>query len=248
MSGENDTDESSDGISLDELPTEDPLKAEEEAGLRRINAFKDKKKFEQLQAQDVRALQLAGLPPELKLRQMSKVFEFDKREPRYELLALYLLPLIIKYASLYDELMKYMLRQRSEVNFLLDMLVSVLGHAAPILHYAELLVVFLFFVKPPLRSTPLRFIINFEGIDLPQRLRIKSTDLHQRRRIKWSQIHSVQLNTDYLDALELFDLKGDSLGMLRWDLWKKDKVAFEKITSQYIGEKHPLRKFLLENG
>ncbi len=236
------------GISLDDLPTEDPLKAEEEAARRRINAFKDKKKFEQLQAQDVRVRHLAGLPPEVQLEKMSKIYEFDKKEPRFELILLYLLPLLIKYTGLYEELMKYLLKQSSEINFLLDMLIGFLGNLHLLINYAELFVVFLFFIKMPLRSTPMRFTITFEGIDLPHKLRIKSTDLNQRRRIKWSQIQSVRLNRDYIEALELFDQKSESLGMLRWDLWKKDKKSFEKIVSKYIGEKHPLRLYLHQNG
>lgn len=247
MSADNDKDSSDDGISLHELPTEDPSKAEEEAARRRINAFKDKKKFELLEAQDVRARHLAKLPQEAKLEQMSKVYEFDKKEPRFELMFLYSLPVVIKHAGLYDQMVKYLLQQRSDVNFLLDVFISIFANLSGVIGYAELVSLALLILLPPLRSTPMRFIINFEGIDLPQRLRIKSTDLHQRRRIKWSQIHSVRMNNDYIVALELFDNKGEPLGMLRWDLWKRDKKSFEKIISKYIGEKHPLRKFINED-
>ncbi len=236
------------GISLDELPTEDPLKADEEAARRRINAFKDKKKFEQAQALDVRARTLAGLPPETQLEQMNKVYEFDKKEPRFELLFLYLSPLLIKHLGLYQQFMTFMLKQTNENNFILDVLISFLGNLGFLVNFSEVLFVVLFLFKAPFRSTHMRFIINFEGIDLPHKLRIKSTDPHQRRRIKWSQISSVKLNTDFIHAIELFNDKSESLGMLRWDLWKRDKKSFEKIVSKYIGDKHPLRLFVSANG
>lgn len=232
------------GISLEDLPSEDLLKESEEAAKRRIEAFKAKKTFEHDQKKDARIESLSHLDNEEKLSLMSKVYEFDKKEPRFELLFLYSLPVVIKHLGLFDQLLKYMASQRSDLNILLDIFLNSFQHLHFLFRLSEILFVAFIFIKPPLRSTPLRFLLSFEGIELPKKLRIRSTDSEQRRKIKWNQIHSARLNDEYILALEVFDEKNESLGMLRWDLWKKDKKIFSKILAKYVSEKHPLRIFV----
>ena len=113
-----------------------------------------------------------------------------------------------------------------------------------IFRFAEVISAGLMFLFPPLRSTRQRFVVSFEGLDLPLKLRLRPKDGESRVKLRWEQIGEVVAVDSIVRGLEIRNHSHQSLGEMRWDLSKKDKKTVLKLLRRYVAEKHPLRRYV----
>lgn len=223
------------GISLEELP-DTPLPHPSQA----VTALKHKKK----QAEDPRVAGLAKLSNEEKVLAMTRLYEFDRKEPRFDKLVLCLIPVAIKYGQLFPYLEKTFIGNPDDFNVLGGIMASSLATAGTIFRFAELISAGLIFLFPPLQTTRHHFVMGFEGIDVPMRLRVKNIQENNRVKIRWEQIGRVVYTEGAVAGLDLENHSRQSLGQMRWDLRRSDKKTLLKLLRRYVGEKHPLRVYV----
>lgn len=232
------------GISLEELPDEAPPNPKEEAAAAKLNAHKAAVKFKKTQADDPRIAGLAKLSNEDKVLAMTRLYEFDRKEPRFDKLVLCLIPIAIKYANVIPTLEKMFLGNPDDFNILGGMMASSIAMATQVFRYAELISAGLIFLFPPLQTTRHHFVVGFEGIDVPLRLWAKNLAENHREKIRWEQIGRVVFVDGPVPGLSLENFSRQSLGQMRWDLRRSDKETLLKLLRRYLGEKHPLRAYV----
>ncbi|MBY0517916.1 MAG: hypothetical protein K2P81_13485 [Bacteriovoracaceae bacterium] len=237
-------DSPSSGISLEELPDDTPLKEGELEVKQKIEAFKAKKRWEKTQQEDPRAARLEKLSVEEKVLAMSRQYEFDRKEPRYEILILCLLPVAMKYGQVFPRIIELVETSGGDFNVAAALFLKVLETSAIIFKFAELISAGLIFMFPPLSTTRERFLLTYDGLDTPFSLRLKPGQEERRQKIRWDQIGGVKSFDGAVKGIQLTGHSKQVLGELRWDLWRKDKVAFLKLLRKHVGEKHPLRRFV----
>lgn len=223
------------GISLEELP-DAPLPHPSQA----VTAAKHKKK----QTEDPRIAGLAKLSNEEKVLAMTRLYEFDRKEPRFDKLVLCLIPVAIKYGQLFPYLEKTFVGNPDDFNVIGGIMASSLATAATIFRFSELISAGLIFFFPPLQTTRHHFVVGFEGIDVPMRLRVKNIQENNRVKIRWEQIGRVVYTEGAVVGLDLENHSRQSLGQMRWDLRRSDKKTLLKLLRRYVGEKHPLRVYV----
>jgi|GEM_PF-4958241 len=223
------------GISLEELP-DVPSPRPSQA----VAAIKHKKK----QAEDPRIAGLAKLSNEEKVLAMTKLYEFDRKEPRFDKLLICLVPVAIKYGQVFPFLEKTLIGNSDDFNIIGGIMASSLATAATIFRFAELISAGLIFLFPPLQTTRHHFVVGFEGIDVPMRLRVKNVEENNRVKIRWEQIGRVVYTEGAIEGLDLENHSRQSLGQMRWDLRRSDKKTLLKLLRRYVGEKHPLRVYV----
>lgn len=243
VSAESDKKNSS-GISLSDLPEEDLSLTAQDAITRKIESIRNKKKIEAVSKLDERSKTLSSLGDEEKLKVMTQVYEFDKKNPRFELLFIYFIPIILKYSGFFSFFNKVLRQPENDAVFVVGPALAMLDIFHSVAQYSELIAIFFIVIKPPIQSTRLRFLLNFEGLDVPTKLRFKVTDSNLRRKVKWAQISSVEFNEEFIPGIKLLDEENQILGVVRWDLWRKDKKTLLRLLKKYVGDKHPLRKFV----
>ena len=223
------------GISLEELPDVPSANPAQ-----KIPTTKYIKK----QTEDPRIAGLAKLSNDEKVLAMTRLYEFDRKEPRFDKLVLCLVPVMIKYGGLFPFLEKTLLGNPDDFNVVGAVLASALGTGAIIFRYAELISAGLVFLFPPLQTTRHHFVVGFEGVDVPLRLRVKNVEQNHRVKLKWEQIGRVVYVDGAVPGLDLENHSKQSLGQMRWDLRRSDKKTLLKLLRRYVGEKHPLRLYV----
>lgn len=218
------------GISLDELP--DATQGAQLAPRRVLRRAK---------GVDPRAQGLEGLSHEQKLLAMTRWYEFDRKEPLFGRLILALVPTALKYGGFFPFL-KQLLAQRGDLNIISAMSFTMVENLEFVFQYSELLSAGLIFLFPPLGSTRLRFLLGFEGLDMPRQLRVKGVPNVERVRIKWEQIAKVVPFQGPTEGLEIQGHSKNPLGQLRWDLRQRDKLVVLKLLRRFTAEDHPLRR------
>jgi hypothetical protein len=237
-------DSSASGISLEELPDETPLKEGELEARQKIEGFKAKKRWEKTQQEDPRASRLEKLSNEEKVLAMSRQYEFDRKEPRYEILFLCLIPVAIKYGEVIPQIIALVAKSGGDFNVTGAIFSKALEAFGLVFKFAELISAGLLFLFPPLRSTRESFLLTYDGLVAPFSLRLKPSEEDRRQKIRWEQIASVKLIEGVVRGIQVAGHSKQVLGELRWDLWRRDKIAFLKLLRKHVGEKHPLRRFV----
>lgn len=241
MTPSDDQKKATEGISLDEL-ADAGVESESKA---HIEAFKLKKKMEKKLAEDPRAQTLAKLSQEEKLMMMSRQYEFDRKEPRFELLLLCLLPVALKYLKVFPAIAEMLEKNSGVEQMMVILMLKIVLMAATIFKFAELISAGLIFLFPPLQATRQRFLVTFEGLDLPVKLRVKPGHPYDRVKVNWSQIGEVvPAKSGPYKGLEIRNFSHQCIGEMRWDLWDKDKRVLLKLLTRYVGDKHPLRVYI----
>jgi hypothetical protein len=234
----------SSGISLEELPDAPPSNPVQEASTTKLNARKAEAKFKKKQADDPRIAGLAKLSNEDKVLAMTRLYEFDRKEPRFDMLVFCLIPVALKYGKVFPFLEKTFLSNPDDFNILGGMMASSIATAGTVFRFAELISAALIFFFPPLQTTRHHFVVGFEGVDVPLRLRVKNVEENNRVKIRWEQIGRVVYVNGPVPGLELENYSRQSLGQMRWDLRRSDKKTLLKLLLRYVGEKHPLRVYV----
>ncbi len=232
------------GISLEELPDAPAVNPTQDASTAKLNAHKAEAKFKKKQADDPRIAGLAKLTNEEKVLAMTRLYEFDRKEPRFDKLVLCLIPVAIKYGQLFPYMQKTLLGNAGDFNIVGAILADSIGTAASIFRFAELISAGLIFFFPPLQTTRYHFVVGFEGVDVPLRLRVKNVEENNREKIRWEQIGRVVYVEGPVPGLDLENHSRQSLGQMRWDLRRSDKKTLLKLLRRYVGDKHPLRVYV----
>jgi hypothetical protein len=232
------------GITLAELPDAPPSNPLQEASAAKLNARKAEVKYRKKQEDDPRIAGLAKLSSEEKVLAMTRLYEFDRKEPRFDKLVLCLLPVAIKYGKLFPYLEKTFVGNPDDFNILGGVMASSIATAATLFRFAELISAGLLFLFPPLQTTRHHFVVGFEGIDVPLRLWVKNVAENHREKIRWEQIGRVVYVDGPVPGLDLENFSRKSLGQMRWDLRRSDKETLLKLLRRYVGEKHPLRAYV----
>ncbi len=221
------------GISLDELPDQHANDAAPAASAKR------KKK----PAVDPRLNILARLNDEEKVLAMTRWHEFDRKEPRFDKLLLTLIPVGMKYGGFFP-FVRTLLKGFGDANIMGAMMMSMVANVESVFQYAELISAALIFIFPPIQATRLRFLLGFEGVDIPRKLRTKGAEVADRVRVKWDQIGGVEPSEGPVAGLEILNHSRMSLGQLRWDLKLDDKYVVLKLLQRFTSEEHPLRRYV----
>jgi hypothetical protein len=232
------------GITLSELPDAPSANPVKESSTAKLNARKAEAKFQKKQADDPRIAGLAKLTNEEKVLAMTRLYEFDRKEPRFDKLVLCLIPVAIKYGQLFPFMQKTLLGNASDFNIVGTILADSISTFASIFRFAELISAGLIFFFPPLQTTRYHFVVGFEGVDVPLRLRVKNMEENNRTKIRWEQIGRVVYVEGPVPGLDLENYSRQSLGQMRWDLRRSDKETLLKLLRRYVGDKHPLRVYV----
>ena len=234
----------SSGITLAELPDAPAVNPIKDASTAKLNAQKAEAKFKKKQADDPRIAGLAKLTNEEKVLAMTRLYEFDRKEPRFDMLVLCLIPVAIKYGQLFTFMQTTLLGTAGDFNIMGAIMADSIGTFASIFRFAELISAGLIFLFPPLQTTRHHFVVGFEGIDVPRRLRVKNVEENNRTKIPWEQIGRVVYCEGPVPGLDLENHSRQSLGQMRWDLRRRDKETLLKLLRRYVGDKHPLRVYV----
>ncbi len=229
-------------LSLEEFPDAEEVPEGEEALRLRAQAHKARKTLERELGRDPRATLLKPLSDEAKLREMTKRYDFDRKRLDLVLLGLYFIPVLLKYTRALPFLQQQLIGQdREGFNVLGHLLASALGALAPHIWLAEIYTAGLLFLRMPLRVGAERFVVGFDGVEVPERLRPPPGVALARRFVRWSEIRraTVVRAPDLLIRIAGEDQR--VFGELRWNLWERDKKVFHKLLCQFTAADHPLR-------
>lgn len=242
---EPDDKKASSGISLADLPDEPPPAAETESQIQQtISALKARRALERELKRDPRGERLKSLSDEQKLLTMTKRYQFGKKQISWGLVVLYALPVLAKYLGLVPWLMKFFVGG-SEYNVLGAVGLQILSQVPELLGYAELMVAALLVIKFPLRWRRDFFVVMFDGIEVPLKVKLRPAEPEARGLVRWGAMERVRFVDAPLGSfLELRSGSDELLGQLLWNLSHNDKKLFYQLLRLLVGPQHPLRHWV----
>lgn len=229
-------------LSLGDLPDAEAVSEREQAQRARVAAHKARKTLARELAKDPRARLLEQLNAEEKLKKMTKRYDFDRKQLDLVLVAVYFIPVILKYTGALPFIQRQLIGTDEDgFNVLGHSLAAALGIIAPHIWLAEIYTAGLLFLRMPLKVGPEKFVVGFDGIEVPEKLRPAPGAPFVRRFVRWSDIRGALLVAGNPPAVRILGVGGKAFGELRWNLWAKDKKVFHKLLCQYTPADHPLR-------
>lgn len=235
----------SSGISLADLPDEPPPAAERESRIQQtLSTRKARRALEKELKSDPRGERLKSLSDEQKLLAMTKRYQFGKKQISWGLVALYSLPLFAKHLGVVPRVSKFFVGG-GEFNVLGAVGLRILSEVPAILAYAELFVALLLVVKLPLRWRRDFFVVAFDGIEVPLKVKLRPAEPEARAFARWGAIERVRFVDAPLGSfLELRSGSDELLGQLLWNLSHNDKKLFLQLLRLLVAQQHPLRHWV----